>query len=97
MRAFQITPEFQDLYKYPSLTTELKAGIFGLNAAELFGIDPVATRCALSTDPLTANIDETAQLRHDGALHSPWLPHGPTTRRQMFRWLASSPAGWVPT
>ncbi len=96
MRAFQITVEYQDLYKYPELTPQSKAAIFGLNAAELFGIDPTATRCTLVADPLSANIQETAQLRNDGALPSAWSPHGPTTRRQVLDWLASSTTRWVP-
>ena len=52
MRAFQITPEYQDLYGYPALTAELKKGLFGLNAAVLFGVDPEATRCGLNGDKL---------------------------------------------
>lgn len=96
MRAFQITPEFQDRYHYPALTAEVKAAIFGLNAAKLFGVDPSATRCALATDPLTANIQETAQLRNEGALPSAWNAHGPTTRRQVLNWLASSTSRWTP-
>jgi predicted TIM-barrel fold metal-dependent hydrolase len=97
MRAFQITSEFQDLYNYPALTDEVKSNIFGLNAATLFGIDPTATRCALTTDPLAANIDESAELRNDGALPSAWTPHGPTTRRQVLQWLASPATRWQPT
>jgi predicted TIM-barrel fold metal-dependent hydrolase len=96
MRAFQITPEFQDLYHYPALSSDLKAAIFGLNAARLFGIDPTATRCAMTADPLSAGIDESADLRHTGALPSPWTPHGPTTRRQVLRWLASPATRWMP-
>ena len=34
MQAFEITPEFQDTYRYPALTDELKADLFGLNAVE---------------------------------------------------------------
>ncbi|MGA3149405.1 MAG: amidohydrolase family protein [Acidimicrobiales bacterium] len=97
MRAFQITSEFQDLYNYPALTDEVKSNIFGLNAASLFGIDPTATRCAMTTDPLAANIDESAELRSDGALPSAWTPHGPTTRRQVLQWLASPATSWQPT
>jgi len=97
MRAFQITAEFQDLYKYPALTDELKAAIFGLNAARLFGIDPTATRCGLTTDPLTANVAESAQLRNDGAIPSAWTPHGPTTRRQVLSWLGAPTTTWVPS
>lgn len=97
MRAFQITSEFQDLYHYPALTDDLKAAIFGLNAASLFGVDPGATRCGLTTDPLTANIEESADLRNVGALPSAWTPHGPTTRRQVLQWLGSPTTRWVPS
>jgi hypothetical protein len=97
MRAFEISPQFQDLYGYPALTDEVKAGLFGLNAAQLFGVDPTATRCGLTSDPLTTNISEAAQLRAEGALPSPWKPNGPTSRRQVLRWLASSSTGWVPS
>jgi hypothetical protein len=97
LRAFQITAEFQDLYHYPALTGDVKAGIFGLNAASLFGIDPTAVRCALSEDPLTANVDESSYLRGVGALPSAWSPHGPTTRRQVLSWLASPTTRWLPT
>ena len=97
MRTFEITPEFQETYDYPALTTEVKAGLFGLNAAKLFGVDPDATRCGLTEDPLTANISEATFVRDEGALPSAWRPHGPTTRRQVLDWLSSSVTGWVPS
>jgi len=97
MRAFQITPAYQERYGYPPLTDATKADVFGLNAATLFGIDPTATRCALATDPLATNVSQADQLRSDGALASPWNPHGPTTRRQVLAWLASPTTHWVPT
>jgi uncharacterized protein len=97
MRAFEISTEFQDLYKYPALTDDVKAGLFGLNAATLFGIDAEATRCGLTADPLSANVAESAQLRDDGALPSPWTAHGPTSRRQVLQWLASPTTRWVPS
>jgi hypothetical protein len=97
MRAFEISSEFQDLYQYPALTNVVKAVLFGLNAAQLFGIDPNATRCGLSADPLTANIQETALLREEGALPSAWKPNGPISRRQVLDWLASSTTNWVPS
>lgn len=97
MRAFQISAQYQESYGYPALTDDVKAAIFGLNAAELFGIDPTATRCALATDPLTTKISEASALRADGALPSAWAPHGPTTRRQVLAWLASPTTHWGPT
>jgi hypothetical protein len=97
MRSFEITPEFQDVYGYPALTDQVKAGLFGLNAAELFAIDPTATRCGLTSDPLSANISEAAQLRAEGALPSAWQPNGPTSRRQILQWLTSSTTSWTPS
>ncbi len=96
MRAFQINVEHQDRFGYPALTDELKAKIFGLNAARLFGLDPHATRCALASDPLTAAQPQAASLRREGAIPSPWTPKGPTTRRQMLAWLASPLTRWTP-
>ena len=96
MQTFQITTEFQERYGYPALTPDVKAQIFGLNAATLFGVDATATRCALTADPLQANIDETAERRAAGALPSAWTPNGPTTRRQMLSWLASPGNDWRP-
>ena len=66
MRTFEITPQFQETYQYPALTPEVKAGLFGLNAAKLFGVDPTAMRCGLTQDPLTANISEAAALPRRG-------------------------------
>jgi hypothetical protein len=40
-------------YKYPALTDEIKAGILGLNAAKLFGLDPKASLKAIKADKLT--------------------------------------------
>jgi uncharacterized protein len=96
MRTFEITPQFQETYHYPALTPEVKADLFGLNAATLFGLDPTAMRCGLTQDPLTANISEAAALRDVGALPSAWSAHGPTTRRQMLDWLGASATSWVP-
>lgn len=39
LRAFQISEEFQARYGYPALTPRLKAKLFGLNAARVYGID----------------------------------------------------------
>ena len=39
-RSFWISQEFQDKYGYPALGPSLKAKIFGLNGAAVYGIDP---------------------------------------------------------
>ena len=44
-RSLTIPESMQAAYGYPALTDEIKAKIFGLNAARLHGIDPAAMRC----------------------------------------------------
>jgi hypothetical protein len=48
LRAFQISPEFQERYGYPKLTKELKAKILGLNGAALYGVEPNTETCRFS-------------------------------------------------
>jgi uncharacterized protein len=52
MRAFEISPEFQERYGYPALTREIKAKILGLNGARLYGIEPITTRCEFTRKEL---------------------------------------------
>jgi predicted TIM-barrel fold metal-dependent hydrolase len=95
-RAFDISTEYQDHYGYPALTPDRKARILGLNAAELFHLDPHDTRCALATDPLTVAKPTAAHLRDDGALPAASRPNAPITRREMLRWLADPATRWQP-
>jgi predicted TIM-barrel fold metal-dependent hydrolase len=96
-RAFQISAEYQERFGYPAMTDELRRKIFGLNAANLFGLDPEETRCALVDDPLTAKQPEAAAMADEGALPSAWAPRGPTTRRELLTALARSTTPWVPS
>lgn len=95
-RAFQISTEFQDRFRYPALTDEVKRNIFGLNAARLFGVDPDATRCALAHDPLADARPAAFELHGAGVMPALWRPQGPTTRREMLAWLAAPATRWVP-
>ena len=52
LRAFHITPEFQERYGYPELTREVKAKILGRNAARLYGVDPVTVPCRFTRTEL---------------------------------------------
>jgi predicted TIM-barrel fold metal-dependent hydrolase len=51
-RAFQISKEYQDRFGYAALTPEIKADIFGLNAAPLYGVDLATVRKRGSLDAL---------------------------------------------
>lgn len=60
-RAFQIPEEYRERYGYPELTPQAKEKILGLNAARLYGIDPIKTRAATRNDSLAwlkAALDE---------------------------------------
>jgi predicted TIM-barrel fold metal-dependent hydrolase len=45
LRAFEITPEYQERYGYPELTKELKNKIFGVNSMRLYGVNPIRGKC----------------------------------------------------
>lgn len=94
--AFQIAEATAAEHAYPMLTPAVKAKVFGLKAAKLFGIDAGATRCVLDTDGLAAARDEARLLSATGALPAPWQPRGPQTRRQMIRWLTRAEAPYTP-
>jgi hypothetical protein len=51
-RAFEITPEYQERFGYPALTADVKRKILGVNAAALYAVDPITSRCDFSTDEL---------------------------------------------
>jgi predicted TIM-barrel fold metal-dependent hydrolase len=62
MRTLKIADDLIDKHGYPQLTPEIKAQVFGLNAARLFGVDPAAERKAIQADKLSLLRDE---LRDD--------------------------------
>jgi uncharacterized protein len=79
---------------YPDLTPEIKTKIMGLNAAKVFGVDPVATRCGVKETDL-------AMLKRDydsefGRFR--WVFNRPemTTRRQFFQNAAFHRAAKMP-
>lgn len=78
-RTFQIAPEYRDRYGYPEMTPALRAKIFGLNAAKVYGVgvDEVVKRAAA---------DPVSRLRQAyGAAPDPhYLTYGPKTRREFL-------------
>lgn len=67
-RRFQIPDEVQEQYRYPALTNDFKARIFGLNAATLFKVNVEEKRQDLPKDYLSqikmAYLDEGASPSH---------------------------------
>jgi len=61
-KRFQISDEFCEKFGYSKLTKEVKAQIFGLNAARVYGVDVKAKR-----NPLKPDIITQAKLEYDNA------------------------------
>jgi predicted TIM-barrel fold metal-dependent hydrolase len=87
-RTFQISPEFQQRFGYAALTPEVKADIFGLNAAPIYGVDPEKSRRRGSLDPLGRM---KAEYRHDPAPSFETL--GPRNAAEWRRFRAVHGAG----
>jgi hypothetical protein len=51
-RAFEIGPDLLAAHGYPELTSKLKAKIFGLNGARVYGVDIPAERKKTEADPI---------------------------------------------
>ncbi|MEX2254770.1 MAG: hypothetical protein WEC34_04980, partial [Acidimicrobiia bacterium] len=83
-RAFEITPEYQERFGYPALTEEVKRKILGQNAARLYRVDPVTTRC----DFTPAELEEVRT-----ALPARPASYGPRTSAAVAAHLRQH--GWV--
>jgi hypothetical protein len=83
-RAFQISDELREKHGYPALTKEVKAKIFGLNAAAAYGIDPKEIREALPKD----EVEKLKQAYLERPART-WTAYGPRTRREFFDLLSS--------
>jgi hypothetical protein len=75
-RRFQIPEELQEKHRYPALTKDLKAKVFGLNAAKLFGVDVDAKREELPKD----------YLSH---IKMAYLEEGPSPSHHAYGWVTS--------
>jgi predicted TIM-barrel fold metal-dependent hydrolase len=74
LRAFEITPEFQERFGYPELTRERKRKILGENAARLYNIAPIRSGLYFSPEDLAE-----ARSQHPVAMRT-W---GPTTKAEV--------------
>jgi hypothetical protein len=94
-RTFKMDPQFVQQYGYPELTDELKRKVFGLNAARLYGVDPVAQACKIERDEVEQL--RSAWLDLEGDTHEPrYADRGPTDRAGMLRHAAANGGFWSP-
>jgi len=83
-RSFQISEEHQAKYGYPAITPELRAKIFGLNAAVPYGITPNEIAKQMQNDAV-AQVRENYRNEPDPS----FLTYGPRTRREFFKFIRS--------
>lgn len=78
-RSFRISDEFQDKYGYPKITDEIRAKVFGLSSARIYGIDPVVTAQATQADAVGR-----ARARYQAQADPTFRTYGPKTRREFI-------------
>lgn len=89
-RTFQISPELRERHSYPSLTAELRAKVFGLNATKPYGISAEEVRKRAHRGRIS---QERRAYREHPEPH--YLTYGPKTRREflnLLRWNGGSRA-----
>ena len=79
-RAFQISPELRNRHGYPEITPALRAKIFGLNAARVYGISAAGVKKVISRDAVSDEREKYAE-RPDPHFRT----YGPKTRREFLR------------
>ena len=79
LRTFQISPELQEKHGYLALTPALRARIFGLNAARVYGVDTDEVLQRAGRDPVG---QQRATYRCNPDPH--FLTFGPKTRREFL-------------
>src|SRR2546423_3219536 len=52
-RSFQISPQLRDRFGYAEMTPALRAKIFGLNAAKVYGLSPIDVKRYISRDAVS--------------------------------------------
>jgi hypothetical protein len=78
-RTFQISSQFKERYGYPEITPAIRAKIFGLNGAKVYGIPADELKRVLSRDRISS---EKAAYAERPDPH--FLTYGPKTRREFL-------------
>jgi hypothetical protein len=83
-RAFEISEELREKHGYPALTKEIKAKIFGLNAAVPYKVDPKEIRQSLPKD----EVEKLKQAYLENPQRT-YATYGPRTGSEFIRLLRS--------
>jgi hypothetical protein len=78
-RTFQIAPQLRERFGYAEITPSVRAKIFGLNAARVYGLSPAEVRKYTSEDVISKQ--KQAYLERP---EPHFLTYGPKTRREFL-------------
>ena len=78
-RTFQIAPAWRDKFKYPQITKELRAKVFGLNALKIYPVPADVLSKHLSFDKVACEREQYRQQPDPT-----FVTHGPKTRREFL-------------
>ena len=78
-RAFQISSPLRDKHKYPEITPALRAKIFGLNAAKVYGISADEVKKIIARDRIAAE-----KMAYAEKPNPHFTTYGPKTRREFL-------------
>jgi predicted TIM-barrel fold metal-dependent hydrolase len=78
-RAFQIAPALREKHGYPEITPQLRAKVFGLNAAKVYGLSAAEVKKYTARDAIAG--ERLAYAEH---AEPSYLTYGPKTRRQFL-------------
>jgi hypothetical protein len=84
-RTFQISRELRERYGYPEITPAMRAKIFGLNGAQVYGLSAAEVKRVLSRDRISS--ERTAYAERPDP-H--FLTYGPKTRREFLNLARSA-------
>jgi hypothetical protein len=79
LKTFVMPQQLIDEFGYPQITDEIRAKIFGLNAARLYDLDVDELRCSIADDP----IEMVRREIREGQSRS-LRTYGPKTRREFI-------------
>ena len=78
-RAFQISKEFRERFGYPEITPALRAKVFGLNGAQVYGISAAEIKKVVARDTVSRQ-----KLEYAANPEPHFLTYGPKTRREFL-------------
>ena len=79
-RTFQIAPQLRERFGYAEITPSVRAKIFGLNAAKVYGLSPDEVRKYARSDSI-----HQRKVAYQERPEPHFLTYGPKTRREFLR------------